>query len=221
MDKFYSIYSWQVPFVTIIPYLYRYENKVFIDKFFESGELYVSCFQTYKNYSDNKLGDIEEGINVSFGNYTNQKSVAILSLAGFNSYCFCTSTILSKKLLEEFKRDSVFRIREPLLFMNEILKSLNRVITVLHGNCIYKKDRFFVTDVSFDLNIASVQTFDDLSKTTGPLLTFERYFLKGIEYQQQTEYRIIFETDRPVNDGILINCPEAIKYCEKLNVASL
>lgn len=44
------------------------------------------------------------------------------------------------------------------------------------------------------------------------------YFLKQKKYQHQSEYRILWQTDREVKESIIINCPEAIKYCEKVEI---
>lgn len=49
----------------------------------------------------------------------------------------------------------------------------------------------------------------------------ESYFLKTIRYQEQSEYRIIWKTDREVPNNIIIECPEAVKFCEKIEDAEL
>lgn len=72
MERNYnSIFSHVINYVSITPYLYRYENQEFIDRFFNSGELYISSFQQYKKYEDNQLGDKSEGSTMNFANIAN------------------------------------------------------------------------------------------------------------------------------------------------------
>lgn len=41
-------------------------------------------------------------------------------------------------------------------------------------------------------------------------------FLKREKYSYLNEYRIIWFSDNPVIDSIIVKCPDAIKYCESI-----
>ncbi|MES2728331.1 MAG: hypothetical protein V4643_14580 [Bacteroidota bacterium] len=224
--NFNSAFNEVTNYVNILPFLYRYENQNHIDKFFETGDIYISSFHNYKKYEDNELGDKNEGGSMDFGKTDDGKSIFAYSTVGKNDYSFCTSTVLDKALLTKFSRDSVFRIIDPINFMLQIKRSLLRVQQVIHGNCIYVNNRILtrnlpgVTIDSMSNEEGSVP-FDKLYALTSLATGFDSYFLKEKKYQYQSEYRILWQTDRIVEEGIVINCPEARQYCEKIEKTEL
>lgn len=40
--------------------------------------------------------------------------------------------------------------------------------------------------------------------------------MKYKKYEHQQEHRFLWLTDENIEDGIVLNCPEAIKYCEEI-----
>jgi hypothetical protein len=210
-----------INYISVLPYLYRYENKKFIDDFFERGELYISSFDNYRKYKDNELGDKSEGATFNVGNTENNMSIQTYTISGFNEYTFCTSTVLHKNLLEKFSRESVFRIKDPINFILEVTRSLTRVVEVYHGNCIYldnkiitkKIPNFEMDDLKSDEGGISANKLFDISNHIQGL---DSFFIKKREYQEQSEYRMLWRTDRKISEGIIINCPEARKFCEKI-----
>ena len=59
-------------------------------------------------------------------------------------------------------------------------------------------------------------SLDKLLQATQSQSSPDQYFLKLLEHQHQNEYRMIWLTDRAVDDKIIINCKEAVKYCERV-----
>ncbi len=154
MERNYnSIFSHVINYITVIPYLYRYENESYIEGFFNDGDLLISSFQQYKKYTDNQLGDKTEGSTMNFGNTENNMTIGSYTTLGFNDYCFCTSTILDKELFSTFSRDSVFRIKDPMNFILEVTRSINRVIEVLVGNCIYLDRKMIINPTCRSIQI--------------------------------------------------------------------
>lgn len=225
MERNYnSVFSHVINYITVTPYLYRYENTEFIDKFFDEGEIKISSFNQYKKYNDNQLGDKLEGQTFNLGNFEKDNMhIGTYTSIGSNDYCFCTSTVLDKKLLQTFSRNSVFRIKDPMNFILEITKSLTRVIEVLMGNCIYLDNKMIVKDIS-NVAMTDLQNeqgsveFEKIMKVTNLIQGADAHFIKLRHYQPQSEFRIIWKTDRPVDNGIIIKCPEAIKYCERIMI---
>jgi hypothetical protein len=223
MRNFHSAVSHVINYVSVIPFLYRYENKNYIDTFFENGDLFISSFHNYKKYEDNELGDTHEGSSMNIAKSDNDLNIISYVTAGMNEYSFCTSTILDESLLDTFSRNSVFRIKDPLNFILEITRSLQRVHQVMHGHCLYLEQRMLTKNVS-EVNMDSLKaeeggiSFDKLMQVSNYVQGMDAYFLKQNKHQHQSEYRILWQTDREVKNGIVINCPEAIKYCEKIEL---
>jgi hypothetical protein len=223
MRNFNSAFSHVINYISVIPFLYRYENQNHIDTFFESGDLFISSFYNYKKYEDNELGDTDEGKSMNFAKSENDLTLSTYVTAGMKEYSFCTSTILDESLLNTFSRNSVFRIKDPLNFILEITRSLQRVHQVMHGHCLYLDQRILTKNVS-EVDMESLKSedggisFEKLIQVSNYVQGMDAYFLKQKKYQHQSEYRILWQTDREVINGIVINCPEAIQYCEKVEI---
>ncbi len=221
MRNFNSVFNDITSYINVLPFLYRYENENFIDEFFETGNIFISSFHNYKKYVDNELGDKNEGSSMNHALSDTGLSIGSFSTVGINEYSFCTSTLLDRSLLTTFSRNSVFKIIDPINFILEVSRSLLRVRQVLHGNCIYLDHRILtkkITGVDMD-SLKSEEggiSADKLFGISNFVQGNDAYFLKEMKYQHQSEYRILWQTDRLVNEGIIINCPEAIKYCEKI-----
>jgi len=226
--NFISAFNHVVNYVNVPPYLYRYENQIYINDFFEKGDLYLSSFKQYKAYDDNELGDRSEGRTMNVGHSENNKTIGTMTTVGFYDYCFCTSTICDKGLAKKFKRDSVFRIKDPVNFILEVNRSLARVREVLYGNCIYLSRKIIqkrIPPVELENLIDDKHpdkiSFETLMQASAPIHGSEAYFIKQIDFQHQNEYRIIWKTDRIVDEGIIIHCPEAVVFCEKVDLEEM
>lgn len=216
------------------PYLYRYENARYISEFFERGKLKLSSFARYRTYKDNQLGDSSEGHFASYAYYNvkGQPYTAITKgVLAVNSYSFCTSLRCSEDLMGIFSRDSVFRIRDVPQFINEIVISMdryleplgNKVTGVDFGNCSYVSRKLTRADVppflredllyNSDPNVIDA---DKLRDALRPFMNPINAFLKPREYEQQQEYRILFQTQYSVDDSIVIDCPQAARHCQLL-----
>ena len=192
------------------PYVYRYENKKYIDEFFNSGKIMLSAFAAYKSYTDNQLGDPEEGKSKLLYETVDMPLVKSFVQghieAGLNNYCFCTSTLLHPNLMATFSRDSVFRIIDVQGFAIEIATAIpNFTGQVYVGLCDYLYERLLKERAG----MFSV-VFEPDDKSTGPIQLFSIdafgsriLFVKLIKYQSQSEFRFLW--------GTVINLSEANK----------
>jgi hypothetical protein len=221
--QFHSVFTNVVNYINVPPYLYRYENKEYVDKFFETGEILISNFSTYKKYKDNQLGDATEGNTLNVGLSENDRSMGSVTSVGATAYSFCTSTNLDEAYFPIFSRNSAFRIKDPINFMREIERTLGRVTEAYYGNCIYLDKKIIQKNVpSFELNDLKDNiepdkvSFDKLMSLMEPIYGPEQFFIKKMDYQAQNEYRFIWLTDRQVSEPKIIHCPEALKFCERI-----
>lgn len=221
MRNYNPSFTHLINYISNLPYLYRYENKKYIDDFFENGNLMISSFQNYRHYEDNELGDATEGSSMNIGKGSKGKDFMSITTVGANDYTFCTSTICDSKLMKKFSRNSVFRIVDPINFILEITRSLPRVHNVIHGNCIYLPERTITKNLK-NIDVEKIgNSLEKMMQISAEVQGLDPYFLKKKKYQEQSEYRIIWQTDRIVNGSMVISCPEAIKFCERIDLAEL
>jgi hypothetical protein len=122
------------------PEVFRYLNQDYINDFFTTGRIRLSTFVQFKKNPDEQIGDPTEGKNVLYGT-DGKNSIVALTQHGVNSYVLCTSTEESSLLLESFKSDGYFKIKDTTGFAVAIANRLPGFIYGLEGSCKYKEER--------------------------------------------------------------------------------
>ena len=209
-----------------LPNVFRYMNKQYTDLFFNEGILRISSFERFRKYPDEIRGDINEGGGV-YQNYSKENTQnLIFTNTGNNGYMFCSSLIFSEKLMKEFNVDSCIKIKNPLAFSNAILNSIVGSNEAFLGFCNYEDHRMINKTINF------FSDTDDLDENGNVKIGGEKFnkrinetigngmdlmFLKESKYQEQFEFRFVWNIDRryfELNEYIDVECKEAIQYCE-------
>jgi len=191
-----------------------------MNNFFETGELIISCFNKFKNYPDEMQGDREEGEAIIGGKDSDGNHHYIIYESGFSSYIMSTSTKVNKHVVNDFKAKCAIKINNPTFFSLEIAKKLPFVNSGIEGACIYEDNRIhyfkkeieeyeFLKNREFKNDPASREVFMQQTKEY-------ELFLKRNKYSHQNEYRLVWFADKRVQDSIIIRCPEAVEFCEKI-----
>ena len=42
------------------------------------------------------------------------------------------------------------------------------------------------------------------------------FFIKHLSYIDQNEYRFVWNVSHPTDEAVIIECPEAVNFCEKV-----
>lgn len=196
------------------------DNEEWIINFFETGELMISCFEKFKKNPDEMQGDKEEGKAILGGNDNDGAYHYIFYETGIQSFIMSTSKCLNKLVIKDFNAKCAIKINNPTYFSLEVAKKLPFVNIGMEGECIYSDDRIHY----LKKKIEEFEFFKNKNIITDPIgiesfreQTREyELFLKLKKYSHQNEYRLIWFSDKIVNDSIIIKCPEAVKYCEKI-----
>lgn len=194
------------------------DNVIWLNNFFETGELMLSCFSNFRKYSDEMQGDSREG-EMMIGGYdeNTKKSNHIIYESGLNAYIMSTTNILSDEVIKDFNAKCAIKINHPTLFALEISKRLPFVNSGLEGNCDYtsSKNHYFHTDIK-EFNEMEFTNNPNSHEIINKIMMGKELFLKLDKYKHQQEYRFIWFSQEKINGSIIIKCPEAIQYCEKL-----
>ena len=99
----------------------------------------------------------------------------------------------------------------------EIAKKLPYVESGVEGFCNYKSSRveFLQGEEgkilnSLDFNVHSSHIiFEEITKGL-------ELFLKLDKYEYQNEYRLVWFSNEEIKNSIIVRCPEAVKFCEKI-----
>ena len=55
-----------------------------------------------------------------------------------------------------------------------------------------------------------------INQTITALTTGVELFMKYKKYEHQQEHRLAWFSERKIKKGIVVQCPEAIQYCERV-----
>ena len=187
------------------------DDEKWADNFFKTGELLISCFDKFKNYPDEMQGDKEEGKGIIRGEDSARNLHLILYDSGDNAFIMSTTTKIGKQVVDDFKAKCAIKINNPTEFALEIAKKLPFVLGGIEGNCVYDEHKI----LKFKKNIEEYAFFKDaLREQTREY----ELFLKLEKYKHQNEYRFVWFSDKIVKDSYIVNCPEAIEFCEKIKI---
>ena len=196
------------------------DDITWMDNFFETGEIMISCFNKFKNYEDEMQGDKNEGHGVIGGTDKKGNVNAVIYESGLNAYIMSTTNELNDKVKKGFNGKCAIQINNPTLFGLELSKKLPFVDKGLEGHCNYAKSRVHFLDNEIENN----KLFQNLDFKNNPysnellqqITLGMELFLKLDKYKHQKEYRLIWFSSPNVNDSIVVKCPEAIHLCQKI-----
>lgn len=195
------------------------DNEQWMDNFFETGEIQLSCFSKFRNYEDEMQGDFHEGKGRIV--FPGDESTHYLEYeAGLNAFILSTTKTLNAKVVADFKGKCAIKINYPTPFAMEIAKKLPYIETGVEGSCDYVKDRLQFLERQFGTenlvhalrNKENQQVKQMLSDLTQGM----ELFAKHEKYSHQEEYRFVWFSKATISSTVIIRCPEAIEYCQKV-----
>lgn len=204
--------------------VYRiFDDIKWMENFFETGEIMLSCFANFKKNTDEMQGDKSEGSGIVGGLSKDGKSHEyVFYNSGTNAYIMSATSELDKRVINDFKGKCAIKINFPTLFGLEISKKLPFVKSGLEGKCDYKPYRSNIygkeqieNDIFQSLDFQK-KPYNYNQKVIEELTRGREIFLKEDKYQHQKEYRFAWFSDKEISKSIIVNCPEAIEYCDKI-----
>lgn len=204
------------------PEVYRYLDQIYIDDFFNTGKIRLGTFAQFKKYPDEQRGDNTEGKNVLFG-FGDGKTIVALTQHGVNSFILCTSTEENKELMNKFNANGYFKIKDSTGFGAAISNRIPGFIDGIEGFCKYSEQRNIqrqLPDFNFDDLKAGPESnqigIDKLFALTAQIGREDVFFNKHISFIHQNEYRFVWNVSHPTDEAVIIECPEAVNFCEKV-----
>jgi hypothetical protein len=192
----------------------------FIDEFFSTGKLRLSSFATFKGHDDEQRGDLLEGLNLVSGASDSLTMLASVS-HGRNSLVLSTSVRGDASLMRQSNCDGYFRVVDTHLFGQAIARRIPGYTDGLEGFCTYKDAhvirRKFAAEAPLDLTTnPSPDELQRAAETIVSLAGSEGFFSKRRQFEHQLEYRLIWNLNRDIDQCEYVNCPEAIRFCERI-----
>ncbi|AZA56287.1 hypothetical protein [Chryseobacterium shandongense] len=193
-------------------------SEKYLNDFFEKGSLFISCFKNFKNYKDEMQGDASEG-DAMVGGFTEKgDGNFIVYEGGVNAFVLCATNILTEEVIKDFNGLGAIKINNPTLFGMEVARKLPFVSSGIEGDCIYddSKAHIFEEEKNKAFQTINFKNPVEIQQKILQLTTGIEVFTKYKKYEHQQEHRLLWFSERSIESGIVINCPEAIEYCEKI-----
>lgn len=201
--------------------VYRILNRVeYINSFFDKGELFVSCFENFRKYDDEMQGDRTEGEHLLGGFSDNGDGNFLFYEGGLNTYIMSTTTDLNERVIDDFDGVGAIKINNPMRFGMEMARKLPFVVAGLEGNCFYGDSKASIMETEQEIN-RKFQSMDfssvaEMKERIAETSNNIELFMKLNKYKHQSEYRLAWFSQMKVREGIIVRCPEAIQFCEKI-----
>lgn len=206
------------------PFVFRYLDRSFVDRFFYNGTLRLSSFSAFSKHEDEERLDTSEGMGIleNVDHEDEGQTIFAVMGQGHDAYVLCGSTIHSSNLAQAFQADSGFRINDPTAFGVAVAQSIPGFRAGLEGACIYT-DGKIVKRQAGKLDLDSMRVSPerkelDMGKLFGSIFGMagdDLYFLKNQKYQHQAEYRLLWAVNGLHRDFIEIQCPDAVQFCTR------
>jgi hypothetical protein len=192
----------------------------YIDEFFATGRLMLSSFATFKQHADEQRGDTQEGLNVITAVGDNL-TVWMSAQHGTHSLVMSTSVRGDEDLMRQFGCNGYFRIVDTHLFGRAIGERLDGYTDGLEGFCTYRDSHLLHKKIpaSVAATMKSNPEGMDLEQAilqASGLGGLEVFFSKRRQYEHQAEYRILWNVAHPVTGSVIVECPEAVQFCERV-----
>lgn len=205
------------------PEVYRYEDQKWIDEFFASGRLRLSTFAKFASYPDEIRGDPNEGRALCYGETGDGHEIFVVQGQGTNAAVFCCSQRLTHELRQAFGRNSAFRIVNTVGFAWEIARQLPGFQHGLEGACIYRARKEINRNFNLDMGkykrpdgtIDMQMVIDAGNALGGP----ELLLLKRKQYENQQEYRLLWNLDAIGTEYIDVIAPRARQHCRQIDAS--
>lgn len=211
------IYSW----VQQKKPVYRlFDKKEWADRFFETGELRISCIEAFRNFPDEIRGDRQEGKGSAYFTHQNKDISLILFDEAVNGYILSTTDTLNDEIIKAFNAVCAIKIHNSAYFGLEVAKNLNSVQQGIEGDCNYVDDKSIEVDFSQQQNLINKAGFaNDLlfQLELKRKVSTKSLFLKHQKYSYQKEYRFIWFSKGRASDPLIIQCPQARLICERID----
>ena len=203
------------------PIVFRYLCQKYIDDFFQSGRLRLSAFSEFAKHTDEQRLDTKEGWAIV---EIRGEKQALRSSAGMglDTYILSASLRGDAELMNTFGTDGYFKIKDVKGFTVAVAARLADFVEGLSGPCIYRDRREIIKTIGAELDIAvekNEQGKMNLTRVTSLIrraLWPEAYFMKLKHYAPQQEYRFVWHVGQEVHEPLIIECPEALQFCERI-----
>jgi hypothetical protein len=198
-------------------------NDTFVNNFFSSGELFISCFNEFKKHPNESLRDESEGHFTIAGESQAGHSNVYIGDSGVNAYVLSTAYYITEKLRKDYSGASVaIKINNPTFFALEISRKLPSVSNGIEGFCDYKKSKVQLLE-KHSIKNSILQNHNFKNDPESPqmleeILEGKELFEKEMRFKEEGEYRLIWFSDKPITEFKIISCPEAIQHCEKIGL---
>lgn len=211
------------PWQVVIPSVIRYLEDKYVNAFFERGSLRLSSFRRFRQHTDEQRGDAGEG-SITMEVVNPESRHAVVAFNWQEAYVLCGSTIQSAEVMKSFEgAESGIKIKNPVGFADAVSRHIPGFVGGFQGACIYTDDRVVrranVIDIKFpppDDEAGAEKWSEEYERYLAAQNSNESFLLKPMRYSHQAEYRLVWFAMGTEKDYIDIECPEAIKLCEKV-----
>jgi hypothetical protein len=208
----HNVWGFGANWVAVTPRVHRYMTRQHVDEFFEFGKLRLSSFVAFGRHPYEKLRDAFEGWiqHEHVGGAGDKKSfVSADKKFGQQSYVLCASS--ESNAFEKFHHTACITIKDTAQFANFVAREVPFFCGGFEGHCVYT-GRFESKDRGDPPSLDDLAAF---AQWLGLSAKPDLFLVKDPRYSHEVEYRLVFNSNKPVSESIDIVLPRAaVDLCE-------
>ncbi len=219
MNYIQSTSAFHISWLKRINPIYRILSDVkYIDDFFNNGNIYLSSFINFKKYEDEMQGDKSEGNSLVGGFDEKGAGQFVVYEGGVRAYVLCATNFITKDVINDFKGVGAIKINDSVNFGKEIARKLPYVTTGIEGDCIYGDSKAQILEKEQNKVFQNIdfKNPQNMKEEISQITLGVELFMKHKKYEHQNEHRLLWFSNIQIQNGIVVHCPEAIQYCEKV-----
>ena len=205
--------------------LYRYLEREFVERFFDTGELMLSSFVRCRAIEGARQ-DSREGRS-NFSVLDGQRGLYGVSNSGSRTHFLCTSRLLSEGLMKKFLVDDFFIVKRPLHFAYALAEVMQDLVSFEFRDCIYTNTGpevqshkpIFLPNPNFEVESECIEWAErqqaHLSEMVRQSFGSSFLFAKRLSYQEEAECRFVWTLGSQTTEQLLVSCKDAVAYCRR------
>lgn len=205
------------------PAVYRFMDKRYVDKFFDTGELKLSSFRSFSKHADESRRDGSDGKSIHFIRTKSGQSlfVPLIMNTAPNVLVLCGTA-------NDYLRSSWYkpRNRHAIVICDQVGFGLQVAIELkvnygldvklmANGYCIYRTAGLELLADSFDIESFKKLTKEERQHALVNFIGPRHFFRKGLRYSHEVEFRWIWVSKNECPENLVVTIPEPTKYCFK------
>jgi len=180
----------------------------YLEDFFNKGIIQLGTYDLFRNAGNPEVRDHQEGVVTLIGQGYNRTAWGRFQ-GGDSNYLFCTYLgDPDPAVVRAFEYETCYYIDDPVGFASAVGAALGAQ-SYSFGKCVYCQEKALIGELKPE------HSFERMDRRTIEMVGEAMHFVKPVRYSHQMEFRFAWRVPSDVKGSLIVECPDAVKFCSK------